>query len=125
MGRWEIARVAAWDTFGRRYWRWFVFGPMAARGLGLLIVAGGLLVAARYVALNVGGWLAWLSLMASGYLLPMVLVAVGVTLYAIVAVVFWRLNGWKWKFNGFTTVRYTFCVMLLLVASTTVIGVSL
>jgi hypothetical protein len=125
MGRWETARAAAWDTFGRRYWRWFVFGPLAARAFGVLVVLAGLFVAARYVALHAKGWLGVLGWLVGNYLLPMILVSVGVTVYAIVAVIVWRTWGWLWKIKGISTVAYTFSIMLLLVGSITLIGVSL
>lgn len=122
MGNWEIAKAAAWAKFGARYWRWFVFGPLAIRALGILIAVSGLMVGAWWVAQHVGGWLAWLGYVSSTYLLPMVLVAVGLIIYIIVAFIFWRLNGWKWAIKGFTSVRYTFASASLLIVCVTLVG---
>lgn len=120
----KVARESAWAHFGREYWRWFVFGPVIARLVAGAVTVAGLALGAWAVATHIEGWLAWLGFIASHYLLPMIFVALGVSVYAIIAVIFWRLNGWKWKLGGFSTVRYTLVTMSLLVICMTLVGVT-
>lgn len=122
---WEMARHQAWREFGSRYWRWFVFGPIIGRVLGVLIVLSGLGLGVLYVVQHAGAWLTWLGWVSSNYLLPMLFVALGVTLYAILAVIIWRLNGWRWKFRGFSTARYTLSCASFIILVVLIIGVSL
>lgn len=124
MTNWETAKRAAWHKFGQHYWKWFVFGPMAARITGVLVAVSGLVLAAWWVAQHVGGWLSWAGYMSAHYLLPMVLVALGVSAYAIGAVIFWRLNGWKWKLSGFSTAKYSLIVMAIMIVGMTLVGVT-
>lgn len=124
MKHWEMARHAAWREFGQRYWKWFVFGPIAARVTGVLVATSGLALGAWWVAQHVGGWLTWLGWLAGAYLLPMLLVGLGVSAYAIGAVIFWRLNGWKWKLSGFTTAKYSVVVMAIMIVGMTLVGVT-
>lgn len=121
----KVARTAAWSVFGARYWRWFVFGPIAAKVLGTLIVLAGFSMAGLFVAENVSGWLEWLDWFFSRYMLPSIFVAVGVSIYAIGAVLAWRTWGWLLRVKGLNTSGYAAITSSFLILFVFVVGVTL
>lgn len=99
MGRhsgFEVARVSAYATFGKRYWRWIVFGPVIARVVGTLLVAGGVALAGLWLLDHWPMIVAWVTM----WVVPIVVTAVATAVVLVVSLVVWRM--WGWWFNMYS-----------------------
>ena len=124
----ETARRQASKRFGEVFFWWYAAPVVAGKVLKAIAVLGaiaGVVVGGIYVYSHVGEWVTWLGYMGAHYLLPMMLVALSVVVYAVSVVVVWRLNSWRWKFNGLSTARYTLLTSCLFIICITLVGVTI
>lgn len=119
----RLAEQRAWSDLGSDLRKSIVAFSILVRVLAVLVPAGGLILGGMYVAQHLNEWVSWCGWLLSHYVLPATLVGIFVAIYAISMVVLWHVHGWRWKFNGLSTVRYTMASTLFLVVVLTTVGV--
>lgn len=118
----DVARDTAYETFGRRHWKWFVFGPVAAKTVGWGVAAAGLLLGGVWAWRHAPGFVVWVAT----WLAPIVACAVGSAVVLVVSLVVWRMQGWWFKMYGVSLSVYSLSIATLSVmVAGLVIGVSL
>lgn len=121
----SVARGSAWSKFGAEYWRWFVFGPIVARLIFFTAAVATVVVSVFYVAEHAGAWFEYSQVFFKAYMLPSILVAVGLIVYVIGAVLAWHVWGYIWKFRGLKASGYTAVMSsVIILVGVTIVGLS-
>ncbi len=107
----EAATKAAYESYGRDYRWWFVWGPLAVKLMLLVIPVVLLFGGIMWLGDNMGAILAWLDV----WIRPAIAAAVATSVIGIGAFVFWRVMGWQLEVRGLNVRVYTVCVMFVAV----------